>query len=46
HASVPRAALADQRLHDLMALVDVLRVGQVRARKAAEGRLAALLGPV
>lgn len=44
HPSVPRAALVDRALYDLMATVDVLRVGRAREREVAEERLAELLG--
>tara|TARA_R110001592_G_scaffold262565_1_gene527639 strand:+ start:13237 stop:13740 length:504 start_codon:yes stop_codon:yes gene_type:complete len=35
HPSVPEAALNDEKLHELLALVDALRVGRVRERELA-----------
>ena len=39
HASVPRAARNDPRLHEPLALVDALRIGRARERKLAGGHL-------
>ena len=39
HISVPRAAKADPKLYELLALVDALRIGRARERKLAEGEL-------
>lgn len=39
YPTVPKAAKADQELHDLLALVDSLRVGQARERKLAAQEL-------
>lgn len=43
HPCVPHAAQQDARLHELMALVDGIRVGKSRMRKLAEEKLAARL---
>jgi hypothetical protein len=39
HKNVPKAALADERLYELLALVDALRNGQARERKLASQEL-------
>ncbi|MCK5799386.1 MAG: hypothetical protein KAI47_19480 [Deltaproteobacteria bacterium] len=39
HASVPQAAKNDPRLYELLALVDVLRIGRARERKLASVHL-------
>lgn len=36
HTGVPEAALRDHRLHRLLALTDLLRIGQARERKVAK----------
>lgn len=46
HEKAPQAALANTRLYELLALIDVLRVGRVRERQLAETRLDALLAPL
>jgi len=43
YAGAPVAALSDERLHRLLALVDVMRIGQARDRKAAESQLRDML---
>jgi hypothetical protein len=43
YSSVPKAALNDQRLHELLALVDALRVGRARERQIAGEELKRLL---
>lgn len=43
YAAAPKAALRDQRLHHLLALVDVCRIGQARERKLGEAMLRKLL---
>ena len=43
HACVPAAAVKDRSLHELLALVDALRVGRVRERTAATAALHAIL---
>ena len=44
HPCVPGAALHNPRFYELMALIDVLRVGRVRERATATWRLDAMLG--
>jgi hypothetical protein len=39
HKNVPKAALADKRLYELLALVDALRNGRARERKLASQEL-------
>lgn len=39
YVSVPRAAKADPKLYEILALVDALRVGRARERKLAEEEL-------
>jgi hypothetical protein len=39
HKNVPKAALADARLHELLALVDAVRNGRARERKLASQEL-------
>lgn len=39
HKNVPKAALADERLYELLALVDALRNGRARERKLASQEL-------
>lgn len=39
YESVPRAALKDSRLHELLALVDAIRVGRTREQKMASHEL-------
>jgi hypothetical protein len=39
YSSVPEAALKDPALHQLLALVDALRVGRAREREIASGEL-------
>jgi len=39
YGAAPRAALADEQLYRALALVDVLRLGQVRERHLAQGLL-------
>ena len=39
HKNVPQAALADERLYELLALVDALRNGQARERNLASQEL-------
>ncbi len=43
YRSVPAAALKDQALHELLALVDALRIGRVRERELASRQLEARL---
>jgi len=43
HEGVPKVALENAQFHELLALIDVFRVGRVRERKAAELRLDTLL---
>jgi hypothetical protein len=43
YEGAPAAALRDERLHRLMALVDVMRLGQPRDRKAGEAELRNML---
>jgi hypothetical protein len=43
YGGAPAAALRDERLHRLLALVDMLRMGQSRERRIAEGLLRDLL---
>lgn len=43
HPTVPRVALLDESFHELMALIDVFRVGRARERQLAERRLTTLL---
>ena len=45
YRSVPYAALADPRLHRMLALTDVLRIGSAREREAANTALRAEMGP-
>ena len=40
YPSVPRAARADKKLYDLLALVDALRIGRARERRWAEKEIA------
>jgi len=44
HKAVPIIALQDHGVHELLALIDALRVGRVRERKLAEQLLKARLG--
>lgn len=44
HPCVPKAAARSAGFHDLMGVVDALRVGRARERAAAEKRLDVLLG--
>lgn len=44
HKGVPNAARSDPALREILALVDLCRVGKAQDRKAAGDRLAALLG--
>jgi hypothetical protein len=44
YRSVPAAALANPRLHELLSLVDALRSGRARERKLAADELARRLG--
>lgn len=44
HSCVPHAAQQDARLHELLALLDGIRVGKSRMRKLAEDHLAKRLG--
>jgi hypothetical protein len=41
---VPHAAQQDARLHEVLALIDGIRVGKSRMRKIAEEQLAQRLG--
>ena len=43
YEGAPAAALRDERLHLLMALVDVMRIGQPRDRKAGAMQLRNML---
>ena len=43
HPSVPKVALEAPAFHELMALIDVIRVGRARERRLAEQRLAEIL---
>jgi len=43
YSGAPVAALHDERLHRLLALVDVMRIGQARDRKSAEAMLRNML---
>ena len=43
HHSIPAVALDDSEFHELMALIDVFRVGGARARSIAEHRLTEIL---
>lgn len=45
HRVVPRVALDDRDLYELLALVDVLRIGRARERKLAERHLKRRLAP-
>jgi len=45
HPSVPFAAMQDERLYELLALFDALRVGKARERNMALRRLQALIDP-
>ena len=45
HPSVPGVARGDRRLHELLALVDVMRIGRARERKLAEQHLRRRLAP-
>lgn len=45
YASVPLAAGKDPQLHELLALVDALRVGRARERSLAAGELEKRIGP-
>ena len=45
HPSVPFAAMQDERLYELLALFDALRVGKARERNMALQRLQALIDP-
>jgi len=45
HPSVPFAATQDERLYELLALFDALRVGKARERNMALQRLQALIDP-
>ena len=45
YGSVPHAAAKDAQLHELLALVDALRVGRARERALALEELEARLGP-
>jgi hypothetical protein len=45
HPSVPYAAMQDERLYELLALFDALRVGRARERGMAAKRLPALIDP-
>jgi hypothetical protein len=44
HKNVPKAALEDMKLYELLALVDALRDGRARERNLAGGELASRLG--
>jgi hypothetical protein len=44
HSCVPHAAQQDARLHEVLALIDGIRVGKSRMRKIAEEQLAQRLG--
>ena len=43
HSSVPLVALSDRAFHELLALVDVFRVGRARERSLATDRLSKML---
>jgi len=45
HPSVPFAAMQDEKLYEMLALFDALRVGRARERGMAIDRLAAILDP-
>lgn len=45
HPSVPRVARGDRQLYELLALVDVMRIGRARERKLAEQHLKRRLAP-
>ncbi len=45
YRSAPHAARSDDRLYQLLALVDALRTGRARERKLAEEALSSLLAP-
>lgn len=45
HPSVPFAAMQDEKLYELLALFDALRVGKARERNMATERLLALIDP-
>ena len=45
HPSVPYAAMQDEKLYDMLALFDALRVGRARERGMATERLPALIYP-
>lgn len=45
HKAVPDAALADPRLHERLALVDALRLGDARLRREARALLLPMLVP-
>ena len=44
YPSVPEAALKDEKLHELLALVDALRVGRAREKELAIRELKKRLG--
>ena len=44
HPCVPGAAIRDPAFHELVALVDVMRIGRVREKRLAGERLDAILG--
>ena len=46
HKNVPKAALSDPRLYELLVLVDALRDGQARERKLAVKELSKRLDDV
>jgi len=43
HPSVPKVSLEDSAFHELMALIDVFRIGRARERRLAEQRLIVIL---
>lgn len=43
HSSVPAVAIADPAFHDLMATLDVIRIGRARERRVAEQRIAEII---
>ena len=45
HPSVPKVARGDCQLHELLALVDVMRIGRARERKLAGQHLKRKLAP-
>ena len=45
HPAVPRVARGDRQLYELLALVDVMRIGRARERKLAEQHLKRRLAP-